>query len=66
MASNLYQKIIAIYPALTNLDFGTAGTIWLQNDSNGTPGQDGLGNYIKSWNNSIYSQPTQAQLDAIN
>jgi hypothetical protein len=52
----LYDKIIAIYPELTNMDFMTV--ITLQNDS------DGKGDYIKSWNHPTLTQPTQAQLDA--
>jgi len=54
----LYDQIIAIYPALTQIDFDpTHGTIHLQNDS------DGKGDYIKSWTNSN-PQPTEAQLQA--
>jgi hypothetical protein len=57
---SLYEKIIKLYPSLTQADFNPfTGTIMLQNDS------DGKGDYIKSWKNSN-SQPTQAQLDAIN
>lgn len=56
----LYEKIITIYPQLTNADFGRFGTISLQNDS------DGKGDYIKSWNHPVYPQPTQAQLDGVN
>jgi len=57
----LFEKIIQIYPELTYLDFSpNSGTIQLQNDS------DGKGDYIKSWTNTTYFQPTQAQLDAIN
>jgi hypothetical protein len=53
----LYDKIKSIYPALTQQDFTTI--IILQNDS------DGNGDYIKSWNHPTLTQPTQAQLDAI-
>jgi len=52
----LYEKIIAIYPDLTNKDFEPEGTIVLQND-----GQE---DYIASWNNSN-PQPTADQLEAI-
>jgi hypothetical protein len=52
----LYEKIISIYPQLTDRDFMTV--IRLQNDS------DGNGDYIKSWNHPTLTQPTQAQLDA--
>lgn len=54
----LYDKIMALYPALTQQDFLT--TIRLQNDS------DGKGDYIKSWSHPDFAQPTQEQLDAIN
>jgi len=56
----LFEKIIQIYPEITYLDFSPdVGTIQLQNDS------DGKGDYIKSWTNQTYMQPTQEQLDAI-
>jgi hypothetical protein len=56
----LYEKIKSIYSELTNLDFDIdEGTIQLQNDS------DGNGDYIKSWTHPTLTQPTQAQLDAI-
>ena len=56
----LYEKIISIYPQLTDADFyPIRGVITLQNDS------DGNGDYIKSWNHPTLTQPTQAQLDAI-
>ena len=44
----LYDKIIAVYPELTNEDFGLSGSIRLRNDS------DGIGDYIEKWN---YEQP---------
>ena len=53
----LYDKIKSIYPQLTDNDFLTV--IRLQNDS------DGNGDYIKSWTHPTLTQPTQAQLDAI-
>jgi XkdW protein len=57
----LYDKIIKIYPTLTQADFmPTTGTIMLQNDS------DGKGDYIKEWNHPTLAQPTQTQLDALN
>lgn len=56
----LHEKIIALYPSLTDSDFGRFGTIMLQNDS------DGKGDYIKSWNHPTLTQPTQEQLDGIN
>jgi len=56
----LYEKIISIYPQLTDADFyPIRGVITLQNDS------DGNGDYIKSWNHPTLTQPTQEQLDAI-
>jgi hypothetical protein len=56
---NLYEKIIALYPSLTDADFDRKGTITLQNDS------DGKGDYIKFWRHPSLPQPTQEQLDAI-
>jgi hypothetical protein len=47
----LYEKIIAVYPELTNEDFGSyrnVGLISLRNDS------DGAGDYIEKWD---YSEP---------
>lgn len=52
----LYEKIKAIYPQLTNSDFGIAGTIYLQNDS------DGKGDYIAKWEHPIFAKPTEEQL----
>jgi hypothetical protein len=54
---NLYEKILAIYPSLDVSEFGNS--IQLQDDS------DNRGPYIKSWTNTEFAQPTQAQLDAI-
>ena len=54
---NLYDKIKAIYPSLTDKDFVTV--ITLQNDS------DGKGDYIKNWSHPTLKQPTQAELDAV-
>lgn len=53
----LYEKIMALYPELTQQDFLTV--ITLQNDSNG------LGDYIKNWSHPTIPQPTQEQLDAV-
>jgi hypothetical protein len=50
----LYDKIMALYPALTQQDFLT--TITLQNDS------DGKGDYIKSWSHPTLARPTEEQL----
>jgi len=53
----LYDKIMALYPSLTQQDFLTV--ITLQNDS------DGKGDYIKSWSHPSLPQPTKAQLDGV-
>lgn len=54
----LPEKIVAIYPQLTNNDFlpGT-GTILIQNNL------DGRGDYIKEWNHPTYPRPTDEQLE---
>jgi hypothetical protein len=52
----LYDKIIALYPNLTDADFMTI--IRLQNDS------DGLGDYIASWEHPTLARPTEEQLNA--
>ena len=53
---SLYDKIIAIYPELTEIDFMT--TIRLQNDS------DGRGDYIAEWNHTL-PRPTDEQLGEV-
>jgi hypothetical protein len=53
---NLYDKILGIYPQLTQQDFMT--TIRLQNDS------DGRGDYIAKWEHTL-PRPTAEQLGAI-
>ena len=55
----LPEKIKSIYPELTNMDFSPAGTILLQNDS------DGKGDYIKEWNHPTLPKPTDEQLGAV-
>jgi hypothetical protein len=56
----MYEKIIALYPQLTDADFDPInGTILLQNNS------DGKGDYIKLWQHPTLVQPTQEQLDAV-
>jgi hypothetical protein len=53
----LFEKIMSIYPDLTELDFLPAiGTILIQDDS------DGKGPYIAEWEND-HSQPTASQLE---
>ena len=54
---NLYEKIMAIYPELTQQDF--TFTIRLQNDS------DGKGDYIAKWDHPTFAKPTQEELDAV-
>lgn len=50
----LYDKIKAIYPDITDLDFMTV--IRLQNDS------DGRGDYIAKWDHPTLPRPTDEQL----
>lgn len=50
----LYEKVMVLYPALTQQDFTT--TITLQNDS------DGKGDYIKEWSHPTFARPTEEQL----
>ena len=55
---SLYEKLLAIYPSLTQKDFNPfTGTIMLQNDGNG--------DYIKEWKHPTLSKPTEEQLAAI-
>jgi hypothetical protein len=55
----LYEKIIVLYPELTNEEFSRRGTIALQNDS------DGKGDYIAFWRHPTLAEPTKEQLDAV-
>ena len=50
----LYEKIISIYPELTDNDFFTV--ITLQNDS------DGKGDYIAKWEHPTLAKPTDEEL----
>jgi len=50
----MYDKIMALYPSLTEQDFLTV--ITLQNDS------DGKGDYIAKWEHPTLAQPTAEQL----
>ena len=50
----LYEKVMALYPSLTQQDFMT--TIRLQNDS------DGKGDYIAAWDRPTFAKPTEEQL----
>ena len=54
---NLYEKIMALYPSLTQQDFFTV--ISLQNDS------DGRGDYIAKWEHPTLARPTDEQLASI-
>ena len=51
---NLYQKIMALYPNLSDNDFVTV--ITLQNDS------DGKGDYIAKWEHPTLAKPTDEEL----
>ena len=50
----LFDKIIKLYPSLTQQDFLTV--ITLQNDS------DNKGDYIKAWNHPTLAKPTDEEL----
>jgi hypothetical protein len=50
----LYDKIMALYPSLTQEDFLTV--IRLQNDS------DGKGDYIAKWEHPTLARPTEDEL----
>jgi hypothetical protein len=50
----LYEKIMALYPSLTQQDFLTV--IALQNDS------DGKGDYIAKWEHPTLAKPTDEEL----
>ena len=54
---NLYEKIMALYPSLTQQDFLTV--ITLQNDSNG------VGDYIAKWEHPTLARPTEEQLAGV-
>jgi hypothetical protein len=49
----LYEQIMAVYPELTDADFGSFGSIMLKDDS------DEQGAYIAIWE---YSKPVPAGL----
>ena len=53
----MFEKIIKLYPQLTDADFSpVGGTILLQNDS------DGKGDYIAKWEHPTLAKPTAEQL----
>jgi hypothetical protein len=54
--TNLYDRVMAIYPELTNGDF-MARYIVLRNDS------DGNGDYIFKWEHPTLAEPTEQQLN---
>tara|TARA_R110000822_G_scaffold7281_1_gene29952 strand:+ start:1234 stop:1410 length:177 start_codon:yes stop_codon:yes gene_type:complete len=51
----IFDKIMALYPSLTQQDFWTV--ITLQNDS------DGNGDYIAKWEHPTLPRPTEEQLN---
>ncbi|QWE06048.1 hypothetical protein [Polynucleobacter sp. JS-JIR-5-A7] len=51
----LYEKILSLYPALTDEDFNSV--ISLQDD--------GQGAYVKFWNHPTLARPTDVQLASI-
>jgi hypothetical protein len=54
---SLYEKLLQLYPELTEKDFSPfSGTIMLQNDS------DGRGDYIVKWEHPTIPRPTDEQL----
>jgi hypothetical protein len=54
----LYEKIITLYPGIKTEDNRLNGVV-LRNDS------DDRGDYIETWDNTEYTQPTQEELDAV-
>lgn len=50
----MHEKLIALYPELTQQDFLTV--IKIQNDS------DGKGDYIAKWEHTTLTEPTAEQL----
>lgn len=55
---NLTQKILKIYPELSQKDF-SGKVIELRNDL------DEKGDYIAKWEHPTYPKPTQEQLDSV-
>jgi hypothetical protein len=54
---NLFEKIITLYPELSDNDFNAfKGLIELRNDS------DGKGDYIAKWEHPTLARPTEEQL----
>jgi hypothetical protein len=54
---NLYEKIMSIYPQITEQEM--LNFIRFQNDS------DGKGDYIAKWEHPTLTRPTQIQLDGV-
>lgn len=55
----MFEKLLKLYPSLTEADFGLRGTVVIQNDS------DGKGDYIAKWEHPTLARPTDAQLAEI-
>ena len=56
----MFEKLLKLYPSLTDADFfPRTGTILLQDDS------DGKGAYIAAWNHPTLKKPTKKQLDGV-
>ena len=54
---SLYDKILALYPSLTDTDFiGPTSTILLKNDL------DEKGDYIAKWEHPTLARPTDEEL----
>jgi hypothetical protein len=56
---SLYDKIMQLYPYLTEYDFGPFGSIRLENAG------DERGDYIAKWEHPDYPRPTDEQLAGI-
>lgn len=53
---SIYEKILTLYPELTEEDFSPKGCIILQNDL------DEKGDYIAKWEHPTLPKPTEDQL----
>ena len=53
----MYERIMKLYPSLTQQDFLTV--IQLQNDS------DGKGDYIAKWEHPTLAKPTEDEIKAL-
>lgn len=52
----LYERVMVLYPSLTQEDFLTV--IILQNDS------DGKGDYIAKWDHPTFAKPSDSELNS--